>query len=129
MIPVRLVERFGPTVAKLIFWGVIVLVVIACAGVAKCTLDRGKKTEIELSKGQTGAAQSSGRDAVDTVGNQAASETEADRVTRENEDAIRSADGATAPVAGGVRDAGLDSLCRRAAYRSDPKCLQRAAPK
>lgn len=83
------------------------------------------ETKLEISKGQTGAALESGRDAVDTVGNQMASERSVDQVTRENEDEIRSAEGADAPVAAPVRDAGLAGLCRRAAYSHDPRCVQR----
>lgn len=126
MIPAYLVTRFGPTAAKMIFWVAVALLVLLVLSLGKCYYDRGAKTQIELSKGQAGAATASGRDAVDTVGNQAASEAKADRITKENDDAIRNADGASAPVASGVRDAGLASLCRRAAYRSDPRCLQHA---
>lgn len=129
MIPAFLVTRFGPKVAKLIFWSGVALLALLVLSVGKCAYDQRAKTEVELSKGQAGAATASGRDAVATVGNQAATEQETDRITKENEDAIRNADGSGEPVAGGVRDAGLDSLCRRAAYRSDPKCLQRAAPR
>ena len=37
---------------------------------------------------------------------------------------IRNAKGADAPVDPAVRDAGLASLCRRAAYRSSERCLR-----
>lgn len=129
MIPAFIASRFGPTFAKVVWWGGLALLALLVLSVGKCVYDQRAKTEVELSKGQAGAATASGRDAVATVGNQAATEQETDRITKENEDAIRNADGSGEPVAGGVRDAGLDSLCRRAAYRSDPKCLQRAAPR
>lgn len=127
MIPKLLVDRFGPSIAKVVFWGVLVLILLALLSLGKCAYDRSAKTEIALGKGQAGAAQASGRDAVDTVGNQAASEDEADRITEENEDAIRNAQGADAPVDPAARDAGLASLCRRAAYRGSKQCLQHAA--
>lgn len=124
MIPAFLIQRFGPAVAKAIFWGAIAALVMAVLGVAKCSYDSRAKAEIKLSKGQAGAAVASGADAVETVGNQAASEVAADQVTKENADDIRKAQGAAAPVNPAVRDAGIVSLCRRAAYRRDPKCVQ-----
>ena len=124
-----LVARFGPTAGTVAFWAGIVLCVLVMGAVAKCTYDRGAKTEIKLSKGQAGAAIESGRDAVDTVGNVAANASASDQLSRENENDIRKANGAGAPVDPGVNGAGLNSLCKRASYRLDPKCLQRAAPR
>lgn len=126
MIPAYLIKRFGPTIAKVIVWGAIAVLLAAVLSVAKCRYDSTAKTEIKLSKGQAGAAIASGSDAVQTVGNQAASETASDQVTRENADAIRKAKGADAPVSAAVRDAGIASLCRRAAYKRDPRCVQQA---
>lgn len=82
------------------------------------------KTEAKLATGQAGAAIKSGGDAVQTIGNQMTAETASDAITKENTDAIRSAPGANAPVTPTARDAGLRALCRRAAYRGDPKCVQ-----
>jgi hypothetical protein len=87
---------------------------------------RSAKTSERVAKGQSAAAIESGADAANTIGNRAAADADADTLTRENTDAIRNADGADAPVAGGVRDAGLASLCRRAAYSRDPRCVQQA---
>ncbi len=42
--------------------------------------------------------------------------------TKENEDAIRAAPGATTPVPAAANDAGLRALCMRAAYRDKPRC-------
>lgn len=129
MTPQFLVARYGAKAARVISWIVLALLLVALLSLGKCVYDQRAKTEVRLSKGQTGAALESGADAVGTVGQQAASETAADRVTKENEDAIRNAEGADAPVAGGVRDAGLDSLCRRAAYRGSEQCLRHPAPR
>jgi len=84
------------------------------------------RTEARLARNQAEAALESGRDAVGTVGAQGAAEDEVDRITEENEDDIRNADGADAPVADGAHAAGIRSLCRRAANRSRPECLQHA---
>lgn len=86
------------------------------------------KTEAKLSGNQTGAAFESGKDAVDTLGKSAARDAATDTITRENDRAIRNAPGAAAPVDPAARDAGLRSLCRRAAYRGKPECLQQPAP-
>lgn len=82
------------------------------------------KTENKLNTKKGDASLQSGQDAVQALGNQQAAEQKTDAVTQENNDAIRKADGADAPVAAGVRDAGLASLCRRASHRRDPKCMQ-----
>ncbi|PXA90331.1 hypothetical protein DMC47_27635 [Nostoc sp. 3335mG] len=108
--------------------GLIVLV-LGILWLNSCQSARTARTEAKLNKGQADAAVRSGRDAVDTVGNRAAADTLGDALTRENDDAIRNAEGADAPVADGVRDAGLAGLCRRAAYRGDPRCVQHAYPR
>jgi type II secretory pathway component PulM len=82
------------------------------------------KAEARLSKNQTEAALESGADAVGTVGAVGATEVQIDVITRENERAIREAPGADAPVDPALRTAGLQALCRRAAYRGRPECLQ-----
>lgn len=123
-----LVAKFGPTAAKVIFWVAVALLAIALLGTAKCAYDQRAKTEVKLAKGQAGAAVASGSDAVETLGNQQAAEVAADAITKENGDAIRNAQGADAPVNPAVRDAGFASLCRRAAYHSNPKCVQHAPP-
>jgi hypothetical protein len=87
------------------------------------------RTAAKVATGQAGAALQSGQDAANTVGNRMDADAAGDQLTKENDDAIRKADGASAPVAAPVRDAGLRSLCRRAAYSRDPKCLQFANPR
>lgn len=91
-------------------------------------LTRNSKAEARLSKNQAEAAAQSGSDAANTVGAAGDREAASDALTRDNEKDIRNAEGSDAPVAAPARDAGLDGLCRRAAYRNDPKCLQRAHP-
>lgn len=124
-----LAERFGKGAARVILFLVIAAVVLALMFLTQCAMTRNAKTEVNVSKGQAGAAVASGSDAVDTVGVVSANATAADAMTKENEDAIRNAEGADAPVSAPVRDAGLASLCRRASYRNDAKCLQLAAPR
>ena len=88
---------------------------------------RRARVEAKLNRNQAEAAVDSGRDAIKTLGTQAASEDAIDAITGENADAIHSAPGADAPVAPGLRNAGLRSLCRRAAYQRHAQCLQQPA--
>lgn len=82
------------------------------------------KTDARLKENQVEAAVSSGQDAVGTLGGVMAGEDKTDMITRENNDEIRNAEGADAPVDPAVRNAGLRGLCRRAAYRERDECLQ-----
>ena len=103
---------------------VVVAIVVGILFLRSCQAERTAKVGTKLATGQAGASLKSGADAVDTAGNVQGNEIAADAITRENDDAIHKAEGAGAPVAASVRNAGLASLCRRAAYRGDPKCVQ-----
>lgn len=87
------------------------------------------KAEARLAKEQAEAALESGRDAVETVGEAGEREAASEALTRDNERNIRDAEGADDEVAVPVNDAGLRSLCKRRAYRSDPRCVQYADPR
>lgn len=120
--------RFWRSLAPFGRWvvgiGLALLLVTVIGGVRSCQMAQTAKTEARLSKGQTGAALASGADAVETLGQTAAGEAATDSITEENQRAIRQAPGADAPVDPAVHDAGLRGLCRRAAYRGRPECLQ-----
>jgi len=103
---------------------VVVAIVVGILFLRSCQAERTAKVGTKLATGQAGASLKSGADAVDTAGKVQGNEIAADAITRENDDAIHKAEGAGAPVAAPVRNAGLASLCRRAAYRGDPKCVQ-----
>ena len=103
---------------------VVVAIVVGILFLRSCQAERTAKVGTRLATGQAGASLASGADAVDTTSNVQGNEIAADAITRENDDAIHKAEGAGAPVAAPVRNAGLASLCRRAAYRGDPKCVQ-----
>jgi hypothetical protein len=119
MIPTFLITRYGPTVAKLIFWGAIGLLVAAMLAVGKCSYDQRAKTEIKLSKGQAGAAVASGSDAVATVGNRMQADAAGDQTVTETKDAIKNASDA-----GGVTAAGRSGLCGLAGNRGKPECMR-----
>lgn len=87
---------------------------------------RSAKVKGDLAAGQADAAIASGQDAAGTVAGAGARESAIDQQTRENEHAIRNAPGADAPVDPRARDVGMQSLCKRAAYSGDPRCVQLA---
>lgn len=118
MIPAILIEKLGPTLAKIVFWGVAALLLVAVLGIAKCSYDQRAKTELKLSKGQAGAAVASGADAVGTLGNRMQADAIGDNTVMETNNAI---DHAT--DAGGVTAAGRSGLCGLAGYRSKPECM------
>lgn len=118
--------NLGPKLAKATAWGIVLLVAALVLFGAYRLVTGGDRAKARLGENQTEAAIESGKDAVQTVGAAGERDASIDRTTTENNDAIQKADGADAPVASGVRDAGLASLCRRASYRNDPRCLQRA---
>lgn len=93
----------------------------------RCDAARQANTRAELGEGQAGAAAANAGDAIATTGNVAGNAAEGDRTTMENADAIDQAEGSGDAVNPAVRDAGLDSLCRRAAYRDVAECVRRAA--
>lgn len=102
---------------------------LALFGWHEWSVSRNAKVETRLATGQAGAALASGQDASNVVGNRMDADAAEDTTTRENDHAIRTAPGANAPVDPALRDAALRGLCRRAAYRDNPKCLQHADPR
>jgi type II secretory pathway component PulM len=115
---------------RLIGAGLLVLLLVAALlwGPAACNRIRGLEAQSKVDRGQTEALGNSAADAVETQGKANQRETESEAVTRSNEKEIRNADGANDPVNPAVRDAGLRSLCRRAAYRNSERCRVFATP-
>lgn len=89
---------------------------------SQCERNRGLASQQRMDRGQAGAARASGADALNTLGNAASREAASEQLSRDNGKDIRNAEGSTAPVAAPVRDAGLRALCRREAYRDNPRC-------
>ena len=109
---------------KPIAWAIGAVLILALLWGGYRWLTADERTEARLSKNQAGAAVESGRDAVETVGAAAEREAAGEVLTRENEAAIRGAPGATDPVSAEARGAGLQALCKRQAYKDDPRCAQ-----
>ncbi len=121
-----IIER---NLAKILVGLVVLLLVAGIVVQRSCSETRTAKTSASLSTGQAGAAIASGHDAADTIGNRMTNDADTDAITRENADVIRNARGADAPVDPDADAAGLRSLCRRAAYRRDPQCVQHPDPR
>lgn len=117
----RSLTKIGRAVIGLLL---LALIVTAFLALDSCQSARIAKTEARLGRNQTGAALASGADAVGSIGEQIAAEGAIDATTKENTDAIRSAPGADAPVPAAVDAVARERLCRRAAYRERPECLQ-----
>jgi hypothetical protein len=124
MIPAILIEKFGPVLAKVIFWGAALALLVVVLGVAKCSYDQRAKAEIKLATGQHGAAIASGSDAVGTLGNRMQADAAGQITVQETKDAINNASDA-----GGVTDAGLAGLCHLRGYSRKPECVRAAAPR
>ena len=82
------------------------------------------KVEAKLNGNIAGAALESGKDAVNAVGQQQASESAVDAVGRDNAAAIHNAPGSSASVSPEANAAGIAAICKRASARSDPKCAK-----
>lgn len=110
------------TVGKII--AALVLVVIVLGGLQFCSWQRARQqaAESRLQRNQTEALSNSAQDAIATQGRSQAEERASEELSRSNEKEIRDAEGANDRVNPAVRDAGLRSLCRRAAYRDSERC-------
>lgn len=121
---IELARRLAPLLG-LALLALVLLVVLP----GSCRRERNAAATARVERGAAKAASDNGRDAVATVGRAAVRRDTIERVTRTNQEEIRHANGAEARVAAAVRDAGIVGLCRRDAYRDDPRCgVRRAAP-
>jgi hypothetical protein len=114
---------------RILFALVVLALLVTILVQRSCSTARTETAAAKLATGQAGAAIASGHDAADTVGNRMVGDAAEDTITRENDDAIHHAHGADAPVNPDAAAAGLRGLCRRAAYRGDPQCVQHADPR
>lgn len=120
---VELARRWAP-------WLVLAVAALGLlmAGPAACKRAGRIAAEQRVERAQRGAAADSARDAIATAGAANDRERQSDDLTIRNQLEIRNAEGADLPVNPHATGAGLDSLCRRAAYRDSERCrLRRAA--
>jgi 2-iminoacetate synthase ThiH len=100
------------------------LLLVSLFALSQCQRARNAGTEARINKGQAGAAIDSGVDAVGTVSNGHAAAAAEQQSAKETSDEIRNAIDAR-----GVTAAGRNGLCRLAAYRDHPDCVQQPRPR
>jgi hypothetical protein len=110
----------GRTIALIV--GILLLIGAVTFGVTQCDKRRNQAAQGRVDDAQSGAQQNSAADAIGTVSAAGQRETGSEELTRSNEREIRDAEGAGERIKPGVDTAGRAALCRREAYRNDPKC-------
>ena len=121
-------KYLATTAGKVIAALIVVALILGLLQVRSCQQARQQAAQSRVDRGQAGAARDSAGDAVNTVSGVSANQSASEDLTRSNEREIRNAEGANDPVNPALRDAGLRSLCRRAATRNDPRCRVQPAP-
>jgi hypothetical protein len=102
--------------------GVIVLIVAVSLFVRSCDNRRDRAAQSRVDEAQAGAAAESSADAINTVSRSGEAQAESEALSRANERDIRAAEGAGERVGAGVNTAGRRALCKREAFKNDPKC-------
>jgi hypothetical protein len=110
------------TQAILLIALVALIALIVFAGPAACNKFRSMSAQSRVERSQGEAHSISAADAVNTVAASGEGSAASEALTRANEQQIRAAQGSSASVDPAARDAGLAALCKRAAYRDDPRC-------
>lgn len=113
-------EIAGRTIAMIV--GALLLILLLVFGLTQCEKRRNEAAQSRVERSQGEAASNSAADAIETVTAAGGRETASEELTRNNDREIRAADGAAERVKPGVDVAGRAALCRREAYRNDPKC-------
>jgi biopolymer transport protein ExbB/TolQ len=102
--------------------GAVIVVFVVWAAIHFYTKSRSQAAQSRVEASQAQAASNSASDAVNTVAASGESERASEDLTRSNEQQIRAANGANDKVNPAVRDAGIAALCKRNAYKDDPRC-------
>jgi hypothetical protein len=112
----------GSLATKIIGGLLVVALILGILWLNGCEKRRsiGAQQKVERSQGE--AASNSARDAIATQGQVNANEQASSDLGRQNEGQIRGSEGANVVVAPGVSSAGLESLCRREAYKNSSRC-------
>ena len=117
------------TVARVAVALIAIILVLGFLQVRSCQQARQQAAESRVQRGQTEALSNSAQDALATQGRSQAQERASEELTRSNEKEIRHAEGANDAVNPAVRDAGINALCRREAYRNRPRCARNNGPR
>ncbi len=109
-------------VAKAVAIAVIALLVVGVLFLRSCQQERSANARAKLATGQAGAALESGSDAVQTIGNTMANETDIHATVKDGTDAINAA------PAGNSNDAADRAACRLRSYRHSARCVALLGP-
>jgi hypothetical protein len=121
-------EKAARTIATIGVVVVILLMGSAVLAITRCSSGSQQRVQGRVDTAQHDAGVNSAADAINTVSAADARERASEDLSRRNEEEIRNAEGSNGAVSPAARDAGLRSLCRRAAYRDNPKCKLLDAP-
>ena len=100
----------------------IVLIFALLFALSQCDKRRSQGAQSRVERSQADAQSNSSMDAIATQGAAAGRERASEDLTRSNDRDIRASEGAGDQVKPGVDAAGRAALCKREAYRNDPKC-------
>ncbi len=103
---------------------VAVVVILAWIALNAWQSSRTNAAKARLSTNQAKAGSDNAKDAIDATGMVSARQQASDDLTRNNAEQISDAKGSDAAVSPEARAAGLAALCRRPAYKDDPKCAK-----
>ena len=116
-----MIEKLSARVIAMIV-AAIVAVLVIWAAFHFWEKSRSAASQARVERSQAQAASDSSKDAIGTVAASGARETASEDLTRSNEQTIRNAPGAGDVVNPAADAAGRAALCRRDAYRNDPRC-------
>jgi hypothetical protein len=102
--------------------GILALVLVSLFAVNQCSKRRDQAAQSRVDAAQGNAAAESSADAINTVSRAGEAQAESEALSRANERDIRAAEGAGERVGAGVNAAGRRALCKREAFKNDPKC-------
>lgn len=108
------------TIAMIV--GALFLLAVIGFGVTQCQQRRNAASQARMGAAQGAGNADSASNAIATVARAGEAAAASEELTRTNERAIRAAPGADQRVDMGVQAAGLQALCRRAAYADNPRC-------
>ncbi len=102
--------------------GGIVIIALSLLLLSQCDKRHSQAAQTRVERTQAEAASNSAADAVSTVARSGEAAAASEELTRQNSGEIHAAPGANDRVNSGVDLAGRKALCKRAAYRDDPRC-------
>lgn len=102
--------------------GLFVVAILIFAVPSCLQKQRSERAQARVDQSQADAASESAKDAIGTVARSGEEQAASEDLTRQNEQAIRAAEGANVKVSPAIQNVGIVSLCRRAAYANELRC-------